>query len=289
MVDIQTSKDEDIQTSEDDMTDLRKGTITFRRHNPSDPIKDIMDRDFWVVDSLWLRKNGETLHPDDSNLPNEPPPVNPSLILSTLESTETHPKIWLAADRLAKSFYSTILTDLGQTTASPNILLNETALRYYTQDFAYTWHEWAENQNEYELIATPGPGNGSYEALKNTTGTLGTSPSVISTKYLCQVPRQKSTGSIIVSVVIADLVFLQALWRLFTLIANAWLTKSHAEANYCAGCVARHKSDGMADLGHTQSGNEGMSEERRPSSAETISLVESRNAPYMRLQDAEQS
>lgn len=227
----------DIQfNGNDTVNDLRKGTISgfllppwlrlvylhlppvFRRHNPFDPIKDIMDPDFWDVDYRWFTNK----NPLAGKILFTGPPGVP-LTLSNVESFGTLPNIWLAADRLAKSLYSTVLTDLGQTTASPNILLNETTLSLYTQDFAYILSK-PEN-------AWPGPGIGSYEDFKNKTGNLGTSPSVISTKYLCQVPRQKSTGSIIVSVVIANLVFLQALWRLFTLITNAWLTKSHAEGN----------------------------------------------------------
>ena len=40
---------------------------------------------------------------------------------------------------------------------------------------------------------------------------LGTSPSIISRKYLRQVPQRKPIRTIIVSVLIADLVFMQAL------------------------------------------------------------------------------
>lgn len=190
-----------------------------------------MDRDFWVVDYLWQTNQAGELGLAGSigpEVPNDLEDARVSLTISELESSRTPPNIWLAADMLAKSFYSTILTDLGQTTASPNILLNETALQYYTQDLA----DMRQPQIQYQVRARPGPGNGSYEDLNNRTGTLGTSPSVISTKYLCQVPRQKSTGSIIVSVVIADLVFLQALWRLFTLITNTWLSKSHVEGKF---------------------------------------------------------
>ena len=183
-----------------------------------------MDRDFWAVDYVWLL--GNQVKGPRGLLERVGAP------LSILESIGALPNIWLAADRLAKSFYSTILTDLGQTTASPNILLNETALRYYTQNFTDMRQQEYENDYQYRLRTITGPGTGSYEDLKNRTGTLGTSPSVFSTKYLCQVPRQKSTGSIIVSVVIADLVFLQALWRLFTLITDTWLTKSHAEGKF---------------------------------------------------------
>ena len=108
------------------------------------------------------------------------------------------------------------MTDLGQTTATPNILTNATALQYYTQNITY--------MQNYTLNAIPGPANDSYDALKEQTGTLQMSASVISTKYLCQVPKRKSSGTLVVSILVADLVFIQALWKVFTLCTGAWLT-----------------------------------------------------------------
>jgi hypothetical protein len=66
-------------------------------------------------------------------------------------------------------------------------------------------------QDHFTLNAILGPANDSYEVLKEQTGPLGTSPSVISTKYLCQVLLQKPTGTLFISILVADLVFMQAL------------------------------------------------------------------------------
>lgn len=131
-------------------------------------------------------------------------------------STNTTPNVWLAADSLAKSFYSTILIDLGQTTATPNILTNATALQYFSQNITYMQRQIVN--------AIPGPANDSYEALKDQMGPLSMYAAVISTKYLCEVPKRKSSGTLFVSILVADLVFLQALWKIFTLCTGAWLT-----------------------------------------------------------------
>lgn len=72
--------------------------------------------------------------------------------------------------------------------------------------------------------AIPGPANDSYEALKDHAGSLNTSAAVISMKYLCQVPKRKTSGTLIVSILVADLVFMQALWKIFILCTGAWLT-----------------------------------------------------------------
>ncbi len=104
--------------------------------------------------------------------------------------------------------------------------------------------------------AIPGPANDSYDALKDQTGPLQISAAVISTKYLCQVPKRKSTGTILVSILVADLVFMQALWKIFTFCSQAWLDHKDPQgtgppprsddirneltsvsvANDCAGC-----------------------------------------------------
>ena len=79
------------------------------------------------------------------------------------------------------------MTDLGQAAATRNILLNETALQYFTQNFTTMQLSF--------IIAAPGPANDSYNALKYQTGPLNNSVAVISAKYLCQVPRQKFYGN----------------------------------------------------------------------------------------------
>ena len=154
----------------------------------------------------------------------DPGDHNYAITVSNLASNNASPNIWLPSDSLAKSFYSTIMTDLGQITATPNILLNATALQFFTQNITF--------MQDQKINAIPGPANDSYEALKDQTGPLNMTPSVISTKYLCRVPQRKSIGTIILSVLVADLVFMQVLWKILTLCTEAWLEHRDPDGKY---------------------------------------------------------
>ena len=211
--------------------DLRKGVIRrflvykkrqtvnsdcmteFTQPNASSPIQDISDLNFFNIDYRFISNATpvEVFWPGANH---------DTASVSNLASNNASPNVWLASDSLAKSFYSTIMTDLGQTTATPNILLNETALQYFTQNF--TTMESTYMKAPF-VNAVPGPANDSYDALKDQTGPLNTSVAVISTKYLCQVPRRKSTGTLFVSILVADLVFMQALWKIYNLLTVTWL------------------------------------------------------------------
>ena len=109
------------------------------------------------------------------------------------------------------------MTDLGQVDSTPNILLNETALQHFTRKFTDMMHKYPS------LHAAPGPANDSYEALKDQTGPLNATQAVISSKYLCQVPRRKSTGTLFISILVADLVMMQTLWQILKFVSVAWL------------------------------------------------------------------
>ena len=193
----------------------------FSRPTATDAIQDITDLAFWDVNYRWLTNTNISAEAENwagsgvAVLIPPPPSSNYFYTVSNLASNNPTPSIWLASHSLAKSFYSTILTDLGQTTTVPNILLDATTLQYFTRNFTSM-----QNMN---VNAQPGPARDSYEALKDQTGPLNTSTAVISTKYLCQVPRRKSTGTLLLSILVADLVFMQALWKIFELCMVAWL------------------------------------------------------------------
>lgn len=144
-----------------------------------------------------------------------PPQLNDSAVtIANLDRFNVYPNIWVNADSLAKSMYSSVMADLGQSDP-PNIVLNATALQHFTANF---------NKNmDGEVNIRVGPANDSFAALQSQTGPLGTTPAVVFTKYSCQVPRRKSTGSLFVSILIADLVFMQALWKVFSLIVGSIL------------------------------------------------------------------
>ena len=220
-----------------DQDAIRKGTLSFTTGTlPSTSFKrspeasnsdDISSLDFFDVSYRFVQ-----------DLPGQAPfpfgPANSNYHkVSVLDSTSTYPNIWVPADSLAKALYSTILTDLGQTTASPNILTDPLLLQSFTSSFPSILN-YISSANVH-----PGPALQDFHTLKSSTGDLGTTPSVIFTKYICQVPTRKPIGTIFVSVLIADLVLLQASWTILKLLTE-WLAldeKKGAEVNYCKGCL----------------------------------------------------
>lgn len=128
-------------------------------------------------------------------------PVSPS-------STLPLDQMLYSADLLARSFYSAVSADLGRV-HDLSVLTDEIALQQFTQNYSNI---------EFGLIAA-GPASDSYENLKTRTGKPEVTPSTIFTTYLCQTPVRKLTTALIVSVLLADLVLLRALWSIITLVA----------------------------------------------------------------------
>ncbi|KAF2498475.1 hypothetical protein BU16DRAFT_295570 [Lophium mytilinum] len=152
--------------------------------------------------------------------------------ISRLIHDQSSPSIWYATDRFAKILYSTVLTDLGQTSAHPNILADPALLKIFSNS---TWNVTAMSEHLQELgLAIPG-----FNLPETPIGVPVVNPSTISTTYLCQVPRQKSAGTLIIAVLVADLVFLQALWKLANLIAGKVLARQDPTGNFCEGCLQK--------------------------------------------------
>lgn len=142
--------------------------------------------------------------------------------------------LWLAADNLAKSFLSVILTDLGQTAAvaeHQNILRDASLLQHFTANFSSIL--------KGRDTRGSGPMLEDYNTLKDTTGPIGVEPSTLAVNYLCNVPQRKPWSELIVSILVADLVFMRALWSLFTLVVSSWVKSRDAMGNWCEGCWAR--------------------------------------------------
>ncbi|KAF8850759.1 hypothetical protein BDZ45DRAFT_184966 [Acephala macrosclerotiorum] len=142
------------------------------------------------------------------------------------------PDIGLEVDGFAKSFYSAVLVDLGQTTG-PNALTNATALQHLLRQENNTMFLPWESTN---ILGQPT--DKAYELFSNHIGPLGTTPATIYQQYACSVPEQKSPGSLFISILIADLVFLQALFQLLHLGVTYWGSMRDQSWNYCPGCKA---------------------------------------------------
>ncbi|KAJ9664404.1 hypothetical protein H2198_000333 [Neophaeococcomyces mojaviensis] len=233
-----TMQDIRASMSGSDIYAIRKGFITFRTRNP--PPSDITSLDFWDADYRFIVDLGAgrfnvITWPTMNTAGQRIAPV------ASLVDSETYPNVWLMADTLAKTSASTVLTDLGQTSpAFPNILADTHLLEYFTANFSTAIQHIAN--------AHPGPETSNYSAAKGTTGPLGVTPSVFSRTYICQVPKVKSTGNLIVSILIADLVFLQALWNIFKLVVDAWVLPRNPDTNVCQGCLAKGSRGSQANF-----------------------------------------
>ncbi|KAH8884147.1 hypothetical protein GQ53DRAFT_830071 [Thozetella sp. PMI_491] len=136
--------------------------------------------------------------------------------------------------RLATSMQATIMADLGQN--GSNLLTDPKLLQNYTADFGFH-----DNKNSTA-------GDGSYFNLtdQGVTGPLGVNASAFYAQYLCQVPRLKPAGSLVASVLLANLVYLAAAWRLLNWGAVTWLERQDKNAMFCQGCMERKRQEGMA-------------------------------------------
>lgn len=134
---------------------------------------------------------------------------------------------WNPTEKLAKSMWSTILVDLGVNTTS-NILLDPKKLQDFTADMV--------DSNDHKTSARRGPETKPYDPTSTRYGPLGTTPAVINAVYICNVPRRKSVGTLAWSIILADLVFLQALWIIFKLSVDAYLERKVSGSMSCQGC-----------------------------------------------------
>lgn len=199
---------------------VTKGILNFRpRPGVAVGITDLafFDLDYQFIKIRPGLANGYVLPPDGS-------PAD----IGRLDADGVFPNIWITADTLAKAAYSAVLTDLGQTNAAHNLLVDPEQLERFTANFSH----W----NEHTANARPGPFVQSYTALQNTTGPLTVMPSVFVRDYICQVPRRKAWANLIVSVLVADLVFLQAIWQLYKFAVDYFLVKKIPDGQWCEGC-----------------------------------------------------
>ncbi|KAH8664874.1 hypothetical protein BGZ61DRAFT_462478 [Ilyonectria robusta] len=151
----------------------------------------------------------------------------------------------------ARLLHSLVSMDLGSCEA-PNILLDNKSLRYAIsapdddnrQKGGVLYGEASDMGAPQRFTSIPAPTRDANLTLLNETfseftplmGDLGCNNVTIVSQYLCQVPQKKSTGTMLLAIVLADLVFLQAAWKLLNLIAEGMLPKKDPLVNICEGC-----------------------------------------------------
>ncbi|KAL1637713.1 hypothetical protein SLS58_009139 [Diplodia intermedia] len=192
----------DMSTYNKDLeTGFQKGTFNYW---PSGNVSDFSDLSFFEISWYFLLETGGVYARDDDY---------------DIEADITSAQNWIkSADALAKAFYSTVLADLG-TADGPNLLTDEAALRTFTSNFSDAPVEWVP----------AGPATGSYGSPQLVMGKPVINNSTIFNNYLCQTPVQKVPASLIVSVLLADLVFLRTLWSVMNLASTYIAEKKDAK------------------------------------------------------------
>jgi len=148
--------------------------------------------------------------------------------VGALHDMRAWPDAWIEVDAFAKVFYSVMLTDLGQQNTTTNLLADPVALTLFSNNIT----TMKERSVETSYLKA-GPARQPYQ--QNNSSDLSIKPSVFFIEYLCQVPTLKSAGSLILAVLVADLVFLNAAWVLLNWFAVARL--DNWAAHQCEGCA----------------------------------------------------
>ncbi|KAM3416386.1 hypothetical protein BST61_g7984 [Cercospora zeina] len=126
------------------------------------------------------------------------------------------PNISISPDAFGKSFYSLLLLDFG--------VSNEN-------------HRICYNGREGTRGGTERPYDAQNQGAAITLNT--TKPATLFAQYLCSVPKPKSVVSIFFSVLLADIVFLSACYKVFMFAATKYFVpRLDPRMNYCEGCVA---------------------------------------------------
>lgn len=188
---------------------------------------DITRPDFFWVSGYWFRKTpGEQAATwfarDPVSFPDQTP-------------CKGCPDIGSQINYFAKSMYAMVLADLGQHSEQfqeSNVLLQPHLLEYLSANISVL-----KPQLNEAWWFPGGPATEPYNASSAapTAASLNITDSYIYTQYLCQIPTLKPTGPLLMSVIIADLVLLQTLWKLLNWGTTAWLERRDPQANYCEG------------------------------------------------------
>ncbi|KAH8651202.1 hypothetical protein BX600DRAFT_100440 [Xylariales sp. PMI_506] len=148
-----------------------------------------------------------------------------------------YPSIWQSVDILGKAMWFSVLTDLGRNeTEVPNMLIDPALLANLTSNYTAEYQAWPNDTGNITQALDESLSQASFNPDALPLPDLNATQSTLATNYVCQVPRMKSIGTLVFSVIQADLVFLQTAFMLFQLVVNYFLQSRHPESNYCEGC-----------------------------------------------------
>lgn len=117
-----------------------------------------------------------------------------------------------------------------------------------------------------------------FDKVKQSTGPVMVTEIMLNAQYLCQIPQRKDTASIVIAVIVADLVLLQATWKVFTWFTTFWLEKKRSDAKFCVACAQNLASASSDAVEQSDTGSLTSSYEMYRSS-----VVKPRTAQYAKL------
>ncbi|MCJ1330650.1 hypothetical protein MMC10_007335 [Thelotrema lepadinum] len=227
---------------------LYSGTLTLQRSSkPPTTTDGIKSLDFFTQPScFFIPFNGTGLESEVQYCA-EPTSIS-ALSNGKGNGTAPLPPIWIPADSFSKALYYTIMADLGQNNPLyPSALVDQGLLEYYTANFTdiAQYAHGGSNQINGENVS-PDSRLAKYPFTVAQNGSqyvLAVNASTLAIDYLCQIPQLKPAGTLIFAVLVADLVLLQGLWKLFKLVIDSVLVKRYPSMKVCEGCLERERMD----------------------------------------------
>ena len=194
---------------------------------------------------------GERATPETYNIPNSDLFNNP-----TYNNSRPHTEGLM----FAKVFRSLILADLGSN-KTENLLLDPKHLQFALnpgpEDFnridggPLASNTKTKDWEKFAGISPPRvpynaslavPFHEAYAKFSPLTGKLETKPAQINTEYTCSVPAKKSTSTMFLFTLVANLALFQTVWGILKYLVDqkvAW-DDTEGTANYCQGCLDGH-------------------------------------------------
>ncbi|KAK9421155.1 hypothetical protein SUNI508_06003 [Seiridium unicorne] len=215
--------------------DILKGSATFFVNSSEPDVKSeyflLVHEGYFYLNDLSTRDN--IMFDPDQSVPN------------WAQHPEKYGNISFAINNYVKSFYTLIMTDLGS--SNPTLVSDTEALRSYTESFRH-----GPSYGMFRPLTTQSfvdsSGNGQPEDFMMK-------PATLYAQYICQLPKLKSTGSLVAAVVLADLVFLSAAWNLLNWGASGWLRRGDRMAMFCEGCAQSRQTKAPCAGSDPEDGN----------------------------------
>lgn len=170
---------------------------------------DVTADDFFSTTIISPGQSASLVSPSNSSQDGEPFPLaqgNPGSVARLL-------------DAFAKSYYSVVMWDLN----------------FDRQSNAFA----SGNSMDY-LVNTINSASGNDTM---TSSSIFGSPDLVGNharfemQYICSVPQKKDTGSLIISVVVANIVLLCVFWNIFNWVALKYLRSRDPNWDVCRGCL----------------------------------------------------